>query len=172
MVLQRRTEPTFQQLREAVMTGELGGLTLGVVTMPYHRPQRYYDQAGWRGTWGADGGGVLMNQGIHLADLLLWFMGDVAEVTAGAATLARAIEVEDCVAAMLRFTSGALGSLVATTAAEPGFPHRVEIYGDRGGVQRQVTSPYRPERGTGDPLRTLPSAAHRVPVPPPASGHG
>jgi UDP-N-acetyl-2-amino-2-deoxyglucuronate dehydrogenase len=135
VVLQRRTEPTFQQLREAVVAGELGGLTLGVVTMPYHRPQRYYDQAGWRGTWGADGGGVLMNQGIHLVDLLLWLMGDPVAVQAEAATLRREIEVEDTLTATLRFPSGAMAVIAATTTAEPGFPHRIELYGDRGGVQ-------------------------------------
>jgi UDP-N-acetyl-2-amino-2-deoxyglucuronate dehydrogenase len=135
VVLQRRTEPAFQQLRAAVAKGELGGLTLGVVTMPYHRPQSYYEQAGWRGTWGADGGGVLMNQGIHLIDLLVWLMGDPVAVQAEAATLRRAIEVEDTLAATLRFASGAMAVVAATTTAEPGFPHRIEIYGDRGGVQ-------------------------------------
>jgi predicted dehydrogenase len=62
-------------------------------------------------------------------------MGDVAEVDARFATLAHEIEVEDCVTARLRFTNGALGTLAATTAAAPGFPHRVEVYGARGGVQ-------------------------------------
>jgi predicted dehydrogenase len=76
-----------------------------------------------------------MNQGIHLVDLLLWLLGDVAEVRAAAATLAHAIEVEDCVTAALRFANGALGGITATTAAGPGFPHRIEVYGERGGVQ-------------------------------------
>jgi predicted dehydrogenase len=68
-------------------------------------------------------------------DLLLWFMGDVEEVAAGAATLAHEIAVEDCVSATVRFKSGALGAVTATTAAAPGFPHRVEVYGEKGGVQ-------------------------------------
>src|SRR2546426_5532612 len=67
--------------------------------------------------------------------LLLWFMGDVVDVCARAGTLAHAIEVEDCLAATLRFASGALGTITATTAAAPGFPHRVEVYGTAGGVQ-------------------------------------
>ena len=83
-------------------------------------------------------GGALMNQGIHIADLLAWFMGDVEEVLARAATLAHEIEVEDDVVATVRFKSGALGSIVATTAAAPGFPHRVEVYGSRGGVQLEA----------------------------------
>jgi UDP-N-acetyl-2-amino-2-deoxyglucuronate dehydrogenase len=135
VALQRRTEPEFQRVQAAIAAGELGRIVLGNISMPYLRLQSYYDSADWRGTWALDGGGALMNQGIHLVDLLLWLLGDAAEVRATAATLAHAIEVEDCVTAMLRFASGALGSIVATTAAAPGFPHRVEIYGDRGGVQ-------------------------------------
>jgi predicted dehydrogenase len=76
-----------------------------------------------------------MNQGIHLVDLLLWFMGDVAEVNARADTMAHAIEVEDNLACTLAFAGGALGAIYATTAAAPGFPHRVEVYGTDGGVQ-------------------------------------
>ena len=135
VALQRRTEPQFQELRAAIEAGELGQLTLGAVSVPYLRPQSYYDSAAWRGTWALDGGGALMNQGIHLLDLLLWLMGDVEEVQASAATLTHDIEVEDCVTAALRFANGALGSVMATTSAAPGFPHRVEVYGDRGGAQ-------------------------------------
>jgi len=135
VALQRRTEPEFQRLQAAIAAGELGRLVLGSLSMPYLRTQSYYDSADWRGTWALDGGGALMNQGIHLVDLLLWLIGDAAEVRATAATLAHAIEVEDCVTATLRFVNQALGSVTATTAAAPGFPHRIEIYGDRGGVQ-------------------------------------
>jgi predicted dehydrogenase len=106
--------------------------------IPYFRSKAYYDSAVWRGTWKEDGGGALMNQGIHIADLLAWFMGDVEEVLARAATLAHEVEVEDDVVATVRFKSGALGSIVATTAAAPGFPHRVEVYGSRGGVQLEA----------------------------------
>ncbi len=135
VALQRRTEPEFQRLQAAIAAGELGRLVLGSISMPYLRRQSYYDSAAWRGTWALDGGGALMNQGIHLVDLLLWLAGDAAEVRATAATLAHAIEVEDCLTATLRFVNRALGSIIATTAAAPGFPHRVEIYGERGGVQ-------------------------------------
>ena len=135
VVLQRRAEPLFARIREAIDAGDLGNLTLGVITMPYHRPQAYFEQAGWRGTWALDGGGVLMNQGIHLVDLLIWFMGDPVQVEAYADTLHREIEVEDTLAATLRFPDGALATITATTTAEPGFPHRVEIYGTNGGIQ-------------------------------------
>jgi UDP-N-acetyl-2-amino-2-deoxyglucuronate dehydrogenase len=137
VALQRRTDPTFRAVREAIEAGDLGRMVLGTASVPYVRPQSYYDSAAWRGTWALDGGGALMNQGIHLADLLVWFMGDPVEVSAGQGTLTHAIEVEDCVTASLRFANGALGALVATTAAAPGFPHRVEVYGSRGGVQME-----------------------------------
>jgi UDP-N-acetyl-2-amino-2-deoxyglucuronate dehydrogenase len=157
VVLQRRTDPTFRELRTAIAAGELGDPVLGVATIPYYRSQDYYASAAWRGTWALDGGGALMNQGIHIVDLLLWFLGDVASVAAHAATLARSIEVEDCVTAALRFEGGALGSLAATTAATPGFPHRVEIYGTRGGVQIEGESVVR-WHGAGSE-RKLPTSA-------------
>jgi len=135
VVLQRRAEPLFQRIHDAIQAGDLGTLTLGVVTMPYHRPQAYYDQADWRGTWALDGGGVLMNQGIHLVDLLIWYMGDPASAQAYADTLHRNIEVEDTLAATLHFANGALATITSTTTAAPGFPHRVEIYGTGGGIQ-------------------------------------
>lgn len=154
VVLQRRTDPTFRAVREAIDAGELGRLVLGTISVPYFRPQSYYDSAGWRGTWALDGGGALMNQGIHLVDLLTWYMGDVAEVQARYDTLAHEIEVEDSLTAALRFENGALGSIVASTAAAPGFPHRVEIYGDRGGIQLEGEGVVRWE---GEALRQPPA---------------
>lgn len=135
VVLQRRAEPLFARVREAIRAGDLGDLTLASVTIPYHRSEAYYREAGWRGTWALDGGGVLMNQGIHLIDLLVWYMGDPVEVRAHAATLHHGIEVEDTLTATLRFEGGALATVTATTTAAPGFPHRIEIYGTGGGIQ-------------------------------------
>lgn len=133
--LQRRTEPINRAVHAAVTQGALGNLVLGSVTIPYLRSQSYYDSAAWRGTYALDGGGVLMNQGIHLVDLLVWFMGDVVRVEAFSETLGHSIEVEDTLVAALRLTSGALVTITATTCAFPGFPHRVEVYGTRGGIQ-------------------------------------
>ncbi|HET6566568.1 MAG TPA: Gfo/Idh/MocA family oxidoreductase [Rhodothermales bacterium] len=135
VVFQRRAEPLFRRVHDAIEAGDLGSLTLGVVTLPYFRGQPYYDSAEWRGTWELDGGGVLMNQGIHIIDLLLWYMGDPVEINAFAATLHREIEVEDVAAASLQFTSGSVATIAATTTAEPGFSHRIEIYGTGGGIQ-------------------------------------
>jgi UDP-N-acetyl-2-amino-2-deoxyglucuronate dehydrogenase len=110
-------------------------LTLGLVNLPYYRSQAYYEQAAWRGTWALDGGGVLMNQGIHQVDLLAWFMGEPVSVRAHALTLQREVEVEDTLCASLRFAEGAVAAINATVTATPGFPPRMEIYGTRGGVQ-------------------------------------
>jgi UDP-N-acetyl-2-amino-2-deoxyglucuronate dehydrogenase len=135
VVLQRRSEPLFQRIQRAIQAGDLGDLTLGLVTLPYYRAPAYYAQADWRGTRSLDGGGVLMNQGIHLVDLLTWYMGDPVQVQAYADTLQWDVEVEDTLAATLRFSNGALATITATTTAIPGFPHRVEIYGTAGSVQ-------------------------------------
>ena len=100
----------------------------------WYRSQGYYESGDWRGTWALDGGGALMNQGVHYVDLLWWIMGPVQEVTALCVTQAHTIEVEDVALALLRFRSGAVGLLQATTAAYPGFPERLEISGTDGSV--------------------------------------
>lgn len=141
IAFQSRTKPIFQKLHRLVQEGALGELTLGLVSLPYYRPQSYYEQAAWRGTWALDGGGVLMNQGIHQVDLLAWYMGDPVQVYANARTLQRRVEVEDTLSASLLFPGGAMASINATTTAAPGFPPRIEIYGSRGGVQVEGDSP-------------------------------
>ncbi|MBX3050591.1 MAG: Gfo/Idh/MocA family oxidoreductase [Caldilineaceae bacterium] len=135
VALQRRVEPLFRRVYDAIRGGDLGEITLASVTMPYMRGEAYYAQADWRGTWELDGGGVLMNQGIHIIDLLVWFLGDPVEVHSFAATGRRTVEVENTAAAVLRFESGAMASLTGTITAAPGFPHRLEIYGTNGGIQ-------------------------------------
>jgi predicted dehydrogenase len=158
VVLQRRATPLFEGIKEAVAAGHLGELTLGAVTLPYYRPESYYGQAEWRGTWAMDGGGVLMNQGIHLVDLLVWMMGDPVETTAYAGTLARDIEVEDTLAAVLRFAGGAVATITATTTTRPGFPHRLELYGTEGGIQLEGETIRRWELGSvAGPAPDLPS---------------
>jgi predicted dehydrogenase len=160
VVLQRRAELLFARIKDAIRSGDLGRLTLGSVTIPYHRSRAYYEQAGWRGTWAMDGGGVLMNQGIHLVDLLVWFMGEPLEVSAYAGTLHREVEVEDTLAATLRFAGGALATISATTTADPGFPHRLEIYGTNGGIQVEGEAALRWE--LRDPAKALVESPPRV----------
>jgi predicted dehydrogenase len=124
------------RLKEAIDLGRFGRLTLGDTYVKWWRTQQYYDSGGWRGTWDLDGGGALMNQAIHNVDLLYWMMGDVAAVSAMTATLAHErIEVEDTAVAVLRFQSGALGTIEAATSAFPGLLKRTEIHGDRGSAR-------------------------------------
>ncbi|HLH57721.1 MAG TPA: Gfo/Idh/MocA family oxidoreductase [Streptosporangiaceae bacterium] len=134
VISQHRFDPGVRRLRELVDQGRLGRLTLGEAAIKWYRSQRYYDSGDWRGTWALDGGGALMNQGIHYLDLLCWIMGPVAEVTALCTTQAHEIEVEDVALALLRFRSGAVGLVQATTAAYPGFPERLEVAGTGGSV--------------------------------------
>jgi UDP-N-acetyl-2-amino-2-deoxyglucuronate dehydrogenase len=134
VISQHRFDPGVRRLRELIDQGRLGRLTLGDAVVKWYRSQGYYDSGDWRGTWALDGGGALMNQGVHYVDLLCWLMGAVEEVTALCATQAHTIEVEDVALAMLRFRSGAVGLLQATTAAYPGFPERLEVSGTGGSV--------------------------------------
>ena len=133
VISQHRFDPASVAVHDAVVRGDLGRLTSGVATVPWWRSQAYYDSGDWRGTWALDGGGSLMNQGIHTVDLLLWFLGTPVDVVARTAQLAHErVEVEDTVAAVLRFASGALATLHATTAAQPGLTVRLQVMGDGG----------------------------------------
>ena len=121
------------ELKRAVTAGRFGRLTLGETTCKWWRPQSYYDDGGWKGTQALDGGGALMNQAIHNVDLLLWMMGPATHVSGFTATLAHErIEVEDTAVACLRFATGALGVIQATTSVHPGLPKTIAIHGDRG----------------------------------------
>jgi predicted dehydrogenase len=134
-VFQSRFAPVWQQLRAAVQRGDFGRIALGEAHVKWFRPQSYYDSAAWRGTWQLDGGGALMNQAIHSVDLLLWLMGPVRRVAALTSTFAHdRIEVEDVAVASLEFQSGALGSIIATTASHPGRDKRIELHGAEGSV--------------------------------------
>ena len=120
-------------LKAAIDAGRFGRLTLGETTCKWWRTQAYYDQGGWRGTMALDGGGALMNQAIHNVDLLSWMMGPVTHITGFTALLAHErIEVEDTAVACLRFASGALGVIQATTSVHPGYPKTIAIHGDHG----------------------------------------
>ncbi len=122
-----------RQIKSALEAGRFGRLTLGDAIIKWYRTQQYYDSGAWRGTWELDGGGALMNQGIHTIDLLTWLMGPVAEISAQTALLAHErIAVEDTAVATLKFASGALGTIVGTTASYPGYLKRVEISGTTG----------------------------------------
>ena len=135
VISQHRFDPSTEVAVAAIANGELGRLTSGIASIDWWRGQTYYDSGDWRGTWELDGGGALMNQGVHPVDLLVATMGRPVEVFAYTGTLAHErIEVEDVAVGVVRFESGALGVLHATTAAYPGMSARLQVHGDRGSV--------------------------------------
>jgi predicted dehydrogenase len=133
VISQHRFDPGLVELKRLLGDGALGRLVLAEASTKWYRTQAYYDSAGWRGTWALDGGS-LMNQGIHYVDLLRWCMGPVTEITALCATQAHQVEVEDTALALVRFGSGAVGTIMSSTAAYPGFPQRLEVTGTDGTV--------------------------------------
>ena len=133
VISQHRFDPGLIELKRLLGDGALGRLVLAEASTKWYRTQAYYDSAAWRGTWAMDGGS-LMNQGIHYVDLLRWCMGPVTEVTAVCVTQAHQVEVEDTALAIVRFGSGAVGTILSSTAAFPGFPQRLEVTGTDGTV--------------------------------------
>jgi UDP-N-acetyl-2-amino-2-deoxyglucuronate dehydrogenase len=135
VISQHRFDPATEVALAAIGNGELGRLTSGIASIDWWRGQTYYDSGDWRGTWELDGGGALMNQGVHTVDLLVATMGRPVEVFAYTGTIAHErIEVEDVAVGVVRFENGALGVLHATTAAYPGLSARLQVHGDRGSV--------------------------------------
>jgi predicted dehydrogenase len=132
VVFQDRVKPGVRALKAAVDATGFGRPSLIRAEVPWWRPPEYYRDSRWRGTWALDGGGALMNQGIHTVDLLLWLCGPVTRVSGKAVTRCHDIEVEDTAVAILEFASGAIGTIEATTCAYPGRPRRIEISGPGG----------------------------------------
>jgi len=139
VVSQRRWYPSVRRIRDAIDAGKLGVPALGQVVMLGWRDEQYYRSDPWRGTWSGEGGGVLVNQAPHQLDLLQWFMGPVQEVSAYWDNLNHPyIEVEDTAVANLRFTGGALASILVSNSQKPGIYAKVHIHGRTGasaGVQ-------------------------------------
>lgn len=129
---QDRLKPDLRKVKAVLDEGRIGRVLLVSAQVKWYRPPEYYGSSRWRGTWTFDGGGALMNQGIHTIDTLLWLLGPVTSVKAHAGTMLHRIEVEDTLIATLKFNSGALCTFEATTAAYPGYPRRLEISGTEG----------------------------------------
>lgn len=135
VVKQNRFNLPVRKLREAVEAGRFGKLVMGTVRVRWCRPQTYYDQDSWRGTWAMDGG-VLTNQASHHIDLLEWMMGDVISVFAMTSTALADIEAEDTAAVVVKFRNGALGIIEATTATRPkDLEGSISILGETGTVE-------------------------------------
>jgi UDP-N-acetyl-2-amino-2-deoxyglucuronate dehydrogenase len=135
VVKQNRLNPAVQLLRRAIDKGRFGRIYVASTTVWWARPQEYYDQAPWRGTWALDGGAI-MNQASHYVDLLQWLVGPVESVMAKTATLARKIEAEDTGVAVLKFANGALGSIQVTMLTYPkNLEGSLTILGEKGAAK-------------------------------------
>jgi UDP-N-acetyl-2-amino-2-deoxyglucuronate dehydrogenase len=135
VVKQNRLNPAIQLVKRAVDKGRFGRIHSANCTVRWARPQEYYDQAPWRGTWAMDGG-AFMNQASHYVDLIQWLAGPVESVVAMTATQLRKIEAEDSGAAVLRFRNGAIGVLDVTMLTYPkNLEGSLTILGDRGSVK-------------------------------------
>jgi UDP-N-acetyl-2-amino-2-deoxyglucuronate dehydrogenase len=135
VVKQNRLNPAIQLLKRSVELGRFGRLYLANTTVRWTRPQSYYDQAPWRGTWEFDGG-AFMNQASHYVDMIQWLVGPVESVVAHTATLARRIESEDTGVALLRFRNGALGTIEVTMLTYPrNLEGSITLLGERGSVK-------------------------------------
>ena len=132
VVKQNRLNTPVQLLKRAVDKGRFGRLYMANCTVRWTRPQEYYDQTPWRGTWEFDGG-AFMNQASHYVDLVQWLMGPVESVMAKTATLARRIEAEDSGVALFKFRNGALGSMEVTMLTYPkNLEGSITLLGERG----------------------------------------
>lgn len=140
VVLQHRFRPAGERLKAVIDEGRLGRIVSCSTSIRLWRPQSYYDEPG-RGTRSRDGGGVLLTQGIHTLDLMLSLAGPITEVASYAMTSpVHRMETEDTVAAAVRYASGAIGVIDATTAAYPGSPERIELVGENGTASLAGTS--------------------------------
>ena len=137
-IFQSRLVPLNLRIRDAIQGGRLGKLIGVHGHLPWYRKQEYYEgpHGSWKGTWELDGGGSLMNQGVHTVDLLQWLAGPVASVMGMFGVFGHEIEAEDQTVALLRFANGALGTLYTTTCCYPGYDQLVTIYGTGGSISK------------------------------------
>ncbi|WP_186756669.1 Gfo/Idh/MocA family protein [Echinicola salinicaeni] len=134
VVFQNRFNEGYHQLKQAVQEGKLGKLLMGNAYIKWFRNEDYYKSSDWKGTLKGDGGGALINQGIHTIDLLLDIMGEVDDVYGQVKTAMHTIEGEDLASALINFKNGAMGNITAGTSLYPGYPERLEVYGTHGSV--------------------------------------
>ena len=146
VVKQNRLNPPVQLVKRAIDRGRFGRIYMANCTVRWTRPQEYYDQAPWRGTWEFDGG-AFMNQASHYVDLVQWLVGPVDAVMARTATLARRIEAEDSGVALFRFRNGALGAMEVTMLTYPrNLEGSITILGEKGSVKIGGTAVNRVEQ--------------------------
>ena len=139
IISQYRFAASTMEVKRAIDEGAFGTITQASLSMRYYRSNEYYNSGAWRATWAMDGGGALMNQGIHGIDVFRHLMGPVKSINGITRCLTREkngqkLEVEDSAAAVLEFENGALGIIEGSTTCAPGYPRRIVISGDKGSV--------------------------------------
>ncbi|MBE7021464.1 MAG: Gfo/Idh/MocA family oxidoreductase [Ruminococcaceae bacterium] len=133
-IFQRRTFEAAIRTKEAIEKGYLGKVTLADASLKYYRDQKYYDSGEWRATWEYDGGGALMNQGVHGVDMIAWMMGGIDTVDATCETKVWDIDVEDTAVVKVRFKNGAIGVIQAATTVYPGLDTVFSVHGSEGSI--------------------------------------
>ena len=132
VVFQSRYAEDIQLTKKLLDQNKLGTLTFCDLYMKYWRSPSYFEASPWRGTFAMDGGGALMNQGIHGIDIMHYLLGAPRLLGAKVKTLVHSIETEDTAVAAVEYPCGALGVIQASTSANPGFDRKIEIHGSRG----------------------------------------
>ncbi|HYW41280.1 MAG TPA: Gfo/Idh/MocA family oxidoreductase [Bryobacteraceae bacterium] len=173
VVSQRRFFEPVCRMKAAIDAGKIGAPALGTVAMFSWRDESYYRSDAWRGKWETEGGGVLINQSPHHLDILQWLMGPIDEISGCYANLNHPyIEVEDTALAMIRFRSGALGSVVVSLSQKPGIHTKIHVHGSNGasvGAQTDSGATFiAGMTGVAEPplndLWTIPGEEHLLPV--------
>ncbi len=135
VIYQSRFVPEIQKVKQQIEDNEIGDIFMGDAFIKWFRGQDYYDSGVWRGTLKLDGGGVLINQGIHTIDLLQWLMGDVDTIYGQTDIFThKNIEGEDNAVAVLRYKNGAIGVIEGSTSVQPAQSRRIELHGKKGSV--------------------------------------
>lgn len=134
-IFQNRCNPVMGPTKQAIEQGRLGKIFAGFFRVNWHRSDEYFlANGGWRGSWDMDGGGSLMNQGVHTVDIMQWLLGDVKSVRSMSAILNHKIETEDYTNSIITFKNGVVANLISTTCAYPGFGTDIQINGTDGGI--------------------------------------
>lgn len=137
-IFQSRMENCNILIRKAIQKGQMGQIIGAHAHLPWFRGDAYFQgpHGPWRGTWNLDGGGSMMNQGIHTIDLIQWLAGPVESVCGFYGVHNHKIEAEDQAVACLKFANGALGTFYSTTCCIPEGAQRIYMYGTKGSFQK------------------------------------
>lgn len=133
VLFNNRFRPEALKMRQLIDDGAIGKIYRTSMVSTMLRSQDYYDRLDWRGRWDSEGGGALINQGIHSIDMFQWLGGMPEAVLGATRTLKHDIEVEDYASALLEYEGGVLGTLHCDTVQAPG-QNRIELWGERGGL--------------------------------------